>query len=37
MQPTLFDRFDLPLRIAEALPNHKHVEPIMALVANAIT
>ena len=24
---TLFDRFDLPLRIPEALPNNKHVEP----------
>src|SRR5437773_7405887 len=27
VQPTLFDRFDLPLRIPEALPNNKHVEP----------
>ena len=27
MQPDAVDRIDLPLRIPEALPNNKHVEP----------
>jgi len=26
MQPDAADRFDLPFRIPEALPNNKHVE-----------